>query len=84
RIGVVDFYVSRKFPAQDLKRHGWLTRTIWPPWFATDNVFPSHDHLPFLQHQFEQEFLCENSNRLPYVPIIQAPYYVFCGSKEQD
>lgn len=80
-IGVVDFYVSRKWPAESLKRHRWFTRTIWPPWFATDNVFPSPDHLPFLQHHFEQVSLNENANRLPYVPLIKAPYYVFIGQK---
>src|SRR5690606_43869 len=37
-IGVVDFYVSRKHPAEGLTRHGWLTRTFWPAWFANDNV----------------------------------------------
>ncbi len=82
-IGVVDFYVSRKYPAENLKRHRWFTRTIWPPWFATDNVFPSQDHLPFLQNCFQTEFLEENSNRLPYVPLIRAPYYIFIGRKIQ-
>ena len=80
-IGVVDFYVSRKFPAETLDRHSWFTRTIWPPWFSTDNVFPSSDHLPFLRHHFEPVFLEESSNRLPYVPIVKAPYYVFTGKK---
>lgn len=80
-IGVVDFYVSHKWPAESLKRHRWFTRTIWPPWFATDNVFPSPDHLPFLRHHFDQVSLEENVNRLPYVPLIKAPYYVFVGQK---
>lgn len=81
-IGVCDFYVSRKYPAEELKRHGWFTRTIWPPWFATDNVFPNHDHLPFLRHHFDAVHLQEASNRLPYVPLIRAPYYIFIGRNE--
>ena len=80
-IGVVDFYVSRKFPISPLKQHKWFTRNFWPTWFATDNVFPNADHLPFLKHHFETEFLEENANRLPYVPLIKAPYYVFVGRK---
>ena len=83
-IGVVDFYVSHKWPAETLKRHRWFTRTIWPPWFATDNVFPSPDHLPFLRHHFDQVSLEENANRLPYVPLIKAPYYVFVGKKPEQ
>ena len=39
RIGVVDFFVSRKHPAESHTRHGWLTRHVWPTWFAADNVF---------------------------------------------
>ena len=80
-IGVVDFYVSRKFPSDSHRQHRWFTRNFWPTWFATDNVFPCCDHLPFLDHHFENEFLEENSNRLPYVPLIRAPYYIFIGRK---
>lgn len=83
RIGVVDFYVSRKHPDQGLRRHRWFTRNFWPTWFATDNVFPNPDHLPFLRNRFETESLLENSNRLPYVPLIRAPYYIFSGRKKQ-
>ncbi len=84
KIGVCDFYVSRKYPPNGLKKHGWFTRTIWPPWFATDNVFPSPDHLPFLEHHFHKLFVEEASNRPPYVPFIRAPYYVFVGQKPEQ
>lgn len=83
-IGVVDFYTGRKFPAEGLKKHGWLARTMWQPWFATDNVFPSPDHLPFLRHHFESVQLEEHRNRLPYVPLVKAPYYWFIGRKTSD
>jgi len=82
-IGVVDFYVGRKFPAEGTKKHRWLARTLWQPWFATDNVFPSPDHLPFLRHHFEQVELVEERNRMPYVPLLRTPYYQFVGRKPQ-
>ena len=80
-IGVVDFYVGRKYPPEGLKQHRWLARTIWPPWFATDNVFPSPDHLPFLRNRFEQVHLVEGRFRMPYVPLLKTPYYAFIGRK---
>lgn len=83
-IGVVDFYVSRKFPDDGLRRHRWLTRSLWPSWFATDNVFPSADHLPFLRHHFEQVYLSEQRSKIPYVPFLRTPYFIFIGRQRDD
>jgi S-adenosylmethionine-diacylgycerolhomoserine-N-methlytransferase len=81
RIGVVDFYVARKHAAEGLKKHSWFTRTFWPTWFASDNVFPSPDHLPFLQSHCETESLVESRSKVPYIPLIRTPYYQFVGKK---
>lgn len=80
-IGVVDFYVSRKFPAEGRVRHSWFLRTFWPTWFATDNVFLSPDHLPFLASRFQTVSLHEERARVPYVPLSRVPYYRFVGKK---
>jgi S-adenosylmethionine-diacylgycerolhomoserine-N-methlytransferase len=80
-LGVVDFYVGRKYPPEGLKQQRWLSRTIWQPWFATDNVFPSPDHLPFLISHTKREYLVEARNKLPYVPFLRAPYYIYIGKK---
>jgi S-adenosylmethionine-diacylgycerolhomoserine-N-methlytransferase len=80
-IGVVDFYVARKFPTDGLARHGWLTRTFWPTWFAMDNVFPSPDHVPFLHKHFEVLHFEEHKAKVPYLPLARMPYYVFVGRK---
>ena len=79
-IGVVDFYVSRKHPAAGRVRHRWPTRTLWPLWFAADNVHLSPDHLPALAWRFETLRLVERRGRLPYLPF-RAPYYLFVGRK---
>ncbi len=81
QIGVVDFYVSRKYPADDLRRHGWFTRSFWPVWFGLDNVCPSPDHLPCLQRSFEPVQLSEAMAKVPYIPVLRAPYYSFVGRK---
>jgi S-adenosylmethionine-diacylgycerolhomoserine-N-methlytransferase len=81
QIGVVDFYVSRKFAAEGLARHGWMTRSFWPTWFAMDNVFPSPDHVPFLRRHFETVHLQEHRAKVPYLPFSRVPYYLFVGRK---
>lgn len=83
-IGVVDFYVSRKFPSEENRRHPWFTRTFWPAWFANDNVFPSHDHVPFLQHHFDTVVLEESVGKIPYIPLSRMPYYQFVGRKRGE
>jgi len=80
-IGVVDFFVSRKYPAEGRRRHGWFTRTFWPAWFGADNVFPSADHVPYLHRHFEPVEYSEHLARVPYVPFIKTPYYRFIGRK---
>ena len=80
-IGVVDFYVARKYPTTGLARHGWLTRTFWPAWFAMDNVFPSPDHVPFLHRHFDVLSFEEHKGKVPYIPLLRMPYYLFVGRK---
>jgi S-adenosylmethionine-diacylgycerolhomoserine-N-methlytransferase len=80
-IGVVDFYVARKHPEAGRRRHGWSARHLWPLWFATDDVFLSADHLPYLQSRFETLQLDELRGKVPYLPLARAPYYVFLGKK---
>lgn len=80
-IGVVDFYISRKYPRDGLKRHGAMTRGFWPLWFANDNVFPSPDHVPFLHRHFEPLHFEEAIAKVPYIPLARTPYYWFIGKK---
>lgn len=80
-IAVVDFYVSRKHPAQGRRQHRWLTRNGWPLWFENDNVFPSPDHLPYLESCFEPVNVIETAGSVPYLPTLRMPYYSFVGRK---
>ena len=80
-IGVTDFFVARKFPAEGRARHRWFTRTFWPAWFGSDNVFLSPDHVPYLQRRFETVRLEEHRAKVPYMPLIRVPYYTFVGKK---
>jgi S-adenosylmethionine-diacylgycerolhomoserine-N-methlytransferase len=81
RIGVTDFYVSRKHPEAGLRRHGGLARALFPITYGWDGVYVSPDHLPYLRRRFETERLEEKAGRIPYVPFLRSPYYVFVGRK---
>ena len=80
-LGIVDFYVARKWPAAGRAKHSFFTRSFWPVWFSMDNVHPSADHLPFLTSRFEPVSIDEHFGKLPWLPIIRAPYYRFVGRK---
>jgi len=80
-IGVVDFFVSRKRPQENTK-HDYLTRTLWPLWFAYDNVFLNADHMPYLKRKFKTLYLREKKGKVPYLPsFAKVPYYIFIGQK---
>jgi S-adenosylmethionine-diacylgycerolhomoserine-N-methlytransferase len=80
-IGVVDFYISRKWPAAGLRKHSLFQRWFWPTWFAADNVFLSPDHIPWLQGHFQTVRLDECLGRVPYLLGLKAPYYIFLGRR---
>lgn len=80
-LAVVDFYVSRKYPAEGWVRHGGLTRHFWPAWFAHDGVRPNQDHLPYLESRLERVSLHESSAKVPYLLGLKVPYYRFIGRK---
>jgi S-adenosylmethionine-diacylgycerolhomoserine-N-methlytransferase len=81
RIGVVDFYVSRKHAGTSHAQHGWMTRNLLPLWFGSDNVFLTPDHVRYLQHRFEAVALQECRGSIPYLPFLSAPYYRLVGRK---
>lgn len=80
-LGVVDFYVSRKHPLPGCRRHGWFTRTFWPIWFGSDNVWPSPDHVPYLHRHFTPQTFFEGRARMKYLLGLPVPYYWFIGTK---
>jgi S-adenosylmethionine-diacylgycerolhomoserine-N-methlytransferase len=83
-IGVVDFHVSQKYPAPGMACHSLFTRTLWPFVFHIGNVFNSPDHIPYLKQRFEQISLFESRLKIPYLPILRVPYYIFLGKKATD
>ncbi len=81
RIGVVDFYVSRKFPIVGCTRHSRFTRFYFPFWFDGGNIFFSPDMLRFLDLHFKTGSLFEGRGKLPYTLFSKVPYFVLIGEK---
>lgn len=79
QLAAVDFYVSPSAPEPGRVRHGWLTRTFWPRWFAHDGVHLDPAHLNTLCQRLPEHRLSESRARLPYLPGLQVPYYRFVG-----
>ncbi|TWT87084.1 Ubiquinone/menaquinone biosynthesis C-methyltransferase UbiE [Pseudobythopirellula maris] len=83
-VGVADFYVARRYPDTGRSKHSFFTRNFWPFWFGMDNVHPSADHLPYLARRFETLHADEQYGKLPWIPVVRAPYYRFVGRKRID
>jgi S-adenosylmethionine-diacylgycerolhomoserine-N-methlytransferase len=82
-IGVVDFYVAKKYPATGRRKHGWFRRSFWPVWFANDNVFPNPDLLPYLETRFETVSVAEEAGKIMMIPALRVPYFRFVGRKAE-
>ncbi len=79
-----DFFVGNPFRiTEKQKSHNWATRLFWRVWFETDGVFPSTDHVPYLTRRFALQYYHQNRAKLPYLPLVSAPYYLFVGMKPE-
>ena len=83
-IAVVDFHVSAAQPAPGRARHGWLARQFWRRWFGHDGVLLDPAHVDRLIALFETRHLGEHSARLPWLPGLRAPYYLYIGRRRAD
>lgn len=80
-LGVVDFYVSDAQPAAGLERHGAWTRWFWPRWFAHDGVRLDSVTVSALRGQLAAVYFHEGWARVPYLPGLRVPYFVFVGCR---
>jgi len=80
-IAVVDFHVSAAQPPAGRQRHGRFARAFWPRWFGHDGVHLDPAHVDVLTTRFETSLLSEHSARLPWLPGLRAPYYLYIGRR---
>lgn len=75
RLGVVDFHLPSSGSA--------LGNSFWRRWFAHDGVHLSAAHLPTLLDQMPVAWTDQRCTPLPYLPGLQAPYYLFVGHRDE-
>jgi S-adenosylmethionine-diacylgycerolhomoserine-N-methlytransferase len=80
-LGVVDFYVSASRPPAGRIRHPGWQRWLWRRWFAHDGVRLDPAHLAHLTTVLPDCQVRELRGRVPYLPGLTAPYYLFLGRK---
>ena len=80
-LGVVDFHVSSARPDTGCERHSAWTRRFWPAWFRHDGVRIDARHLSALRTLLPAHEFSEHRARVPYLPLLRVPYYVFVGRK---
>jgi len=80
-LGVVDFYVSSARPAAGRIRHSACDRWLWRRWFAHDGVRLDPGHMTQLAAAMPVCQIFERRGRVPYLPGVTAPYYIFLGRK---
>ena len=80
-LGVVDFYVSNNADEDKQLSHSFLTRKFWQSWFAHDGVNLNPAHLPYLNSVTSCVLRQEMFGKIPYLPFIKAPYYLYIGRK---
>ena len=80
-LGIVDFYVAPKRPESGTLGHSRLECAFWRRWFAHDGVRLDPEHLLTLEQQFPQNTTIESRAKVPYLPLLRVPYYLFLGRK---
>lgn len=80
-LGVVDFYVPPCNPRAGFARHGSIARKFWRRWFRHDGVVLDPRHLPYLIGHTKPVSCEERLAKVPYLPGLRVPYYLFTGRK---
>jgi len=80
-IGVVDFYIPCEKNDVARVNPGYLSRKFWQLWFAHDGVHLTPEHLQYLCSRTETISLEESQGKVPYLPLLKAPYYIYVGQK---
>lgn len=77
-MGVADFYTSAKYDTPN-RQHPFARRWFWKAVFDCDGIDLSPERRHYLEHSLEPVYEYNSSGRIPYVPYVRAPYYIWVG-----
>lgn len=75
-LAVADFYLPGGSARLSLRMSDF-----WRRWFQRDGVEVSDQLLPYLQWQSRTVHLLEAHARIPYLPILRAPFFTYIGQR---
>jgi S-adenosylmethionine-diacylgycerolhomoserine-N-methlytransferase len=81
QLGIVDFHLPITGNRVGNRVGNQIGNLFWKTWFAHDGVHLSAEHLPALQTLGRQSMLQERRAAVPYLPLLQAPYYLSISHK---
>lgn len=73
KIAVVDFTLSDK--------QNMVISAFWRKWFSHDGVHLNPEQRKCLQRTFPQGEYIEKFAKVPYLPLVRMPYYLFIATK---
>ena len=81
-IGVTDFFVARKYPAEGRTRHALVHADILARLVRLgQRLLIAGSHSLFAAEPSARVRVEEKRAKVPYIPLIRVPYYTFVGKK---
>jgi len=80
-MAVADFFVSGKHDLP-LRQMGWMKRFFWRATFDLDGIDLGPERREYLEHKLTRVYEYNGEGKIPYVPLLRAPYYIWIGQKD--
>eukprot|EP00270_Netrium_digitus_P017940 TRINITY_DN6727_c0_g1_i1.p1 TRINITY_DN6727_c0_g1~~TRINITY_DN6727_c0_g1_i1.p1 ORF type:complete len:684 (+),score=143.97 TRINITY_DN6727_c0_g1_i1:121-2172(+) len=77
-VGVTDFFTSQKYDITN-RQHTYTQRWFWRSVFDMDGIDLSPDRRGYLEHTLEPVYEYNGRGKIPYVPYLRAPFYIWIG-----
>eukprot|EP00897_Mesotaenium_endlicherianum_P008660 jgi/Mesen1/7822/ME000417S07135 len=77
-LGVADFFTSSKYDLPN-RQHTYNQRWFWRSVFDFDGIDLGPERRQYLEHKLEPVYEYNGRGKIPYVPYLRAPYYMWIG-----